>query len=1481
MPGYFRRSVRCSLVPGRNYTKLTPKHGIRRRLRRILRWTLLLIGVVVLLAVGIALALLHPRVQTALGHWLGDRVGRNMGITLRIERLELRPFGPNRLFGVHVSDLRGDTLVHVDTLVVRALRWNGAERRLSARLLELHGARFALAKAEGDAHSNLTNLLDRLGEADTTSGGGSLSIHCARFDIRRLHFSFHDANIPPIPFGVDFDHVDVSSADVIGTQLRVQGDSILAELERISLRDHSGLWLQELSGSTKVSPRGIRIAGMRLRTPGTLLNGDLRFTTESFAAYDAFETEVRMRVDLDSSIVQFADIALFAPDLQGIDLPVRLSGHYRGTVSELKGRDMDLRFGERSVFKGNAELQGLPDIANTFMVVDVERFETGPGDLAALPVPPFTEGGRLQLPDEVTRCGDIHFQGNFTGFVSAFTAYGRLGTDAGDLRTDLTYRRDTVSGQFALNGHVASDGFDLGRLLDDATVGTLACDVNVKANGPRMADIRAELAGTVPHIRAAGMDLGGISLNGLLERNRFEGRLRCADPKARFTFNGLADLRGRWPVVDFTANVEHMDPRALGIIGGQGYSSLSMKVTAQGELAPDSLKGLIALQDVFFCDDSLDLPLGNIDLASDRSEGRPLLTLRSDLADADVLGPFYPTKLPDALQSVLFSVFPSLQAQVRYAHEEQDFTFDLVVKDAQRLLDAVVPGLVVDSGTVCNGNFDSRTFDLGLNATIPHIQYGSLSGDSVDVVLDKTLDVLAFRFNSARQGMGRGGTFLSGISLTGKAYQDEVQLRMGWSGSDHGTEGDLNMNALVRGPRSVTVDLLPSSLYFGRGNWRNERTATIDIDSSTIRVDSLRMDNGGQSILLDGIVSRDATMPLRFALAGVRMENAARFIDGPAIAGVIDGDGSLFDLYDKPYLLSELCVDSLTIDRYLVGNLFFSAGWNERTRHVDLAGELRRDTVRALGFDGRLAPGAADELDVDLTFDRFDLRFLEPFLPEGISDVQGRLTGHVDLTGRLAEPQVNGEVMANEAGLRIDYLNTKYTFTNALSIRPDQFFMDNVTLRDELGGTAHCNSFTVNHTALSRWNFDVAAYMDSLLVLNTRPSDNALYYGRAFGRGDLYVDGFAENLNITVDARTVQGTDIHFPLGGSAEVGGLPYVRFVGPEGIVDSLMTPVDLTGIHLDMKVGVTPDARFELIFDPTVGDIMKGSGRGDIQMTVTPTGEFSMKGGVEITEGEYLFTLRNLVNKKFVVDRGGTITWFGDPFDAQLNLNAVYPLRTALYDIMPPGERSEAYKQRVNVEVGMHLTDKLMNPNIDFQVRLPSVDEGTRTQVNSILSDKDKLNRQVFALLVVNKFLPEDVTQSTGFTSDVVASGTSTMAEFASSQLSNFMNNFSDRVDLGLNYRPGNSIAADEWEVAVGTGLFNNRILVSTNVGISGASGSSGQRGSQFIGDFSAEYLITPDGKFRVKAYSQNNDRNLNQLNQAATTQGAGVAYQREFD
>ena len=366
-----------------------------------------------------------------------------------------------------------------------------------------------------------------------------------------------------------------------------------------------------------------------------------------------------------------------------------------------------------------------------------------------------------------------------------------------------------------------------------------------------------------------------------------------------------------------------------------------------------------------------------------------------------------------------------------------------------------------------------------------------------------------------------------------------------------------------------------------------------------------------------------------------------------------------------------------------------------------------------------------------------------------------------------------------------------------------------------------------------------------------------------------------------MDAATGPGTDIHFPLGASQEVGGISFVRFTGNGISAEQSDQAVDLSGIRLDMKVAVTPDARFELIFDPTVGDIMRGRGNGNIAMAVTPSGDFSMKGDVELVDGDYLFTLRNLVNKRFGVEPGGHITWYGDPFNAIIDVDAVYRLRASLYDVIPPALRTEAYKKRFPVEVLMHLSQNLMNPEIGFDVRLPSVDEGVRTQVNSALATPDDMNKQVFSLIVLNRFLPSDATGGPSDNSGLGGATAATGTELLSNQLSNWLSSFSSNFDLGVNWRTGDVISQDEVELAVSTAIFNDRLQLNTNVGVAYGAGGTQQGSNTVIGDFSAEYSLTQDGKLRFKAFSQSNDRNLNQVDQAQTTQGAGLAYREEFD
>lgn len=1435
--------------------------------------------VLALLLVTASALLLVPQVQ----QWVVQRVSayasEQVGAEVRVGRVAIDPWGKVRLGDVLVRDLHGDTLFHVGALEVDRPRLHSKQHLVKVAALHIDGLRFRLDRPADSAHTNLTDLLDRLSSGDTTTTGPDWTITCAVFTIDGLHFTHHDAHYEQLPYGVDFDHVEVTEGSIHGSGLHIIGDSISAHLDGIALKDRSGLVVERLGGQASVSGHGIYIDDLELRTPRTDLHGDLALRTDDWEDLDLFTERVNIRLDLDTSILDLADVALFAPDLEGIRFPFRVKGRFRGTIAELKGRDLDIRFGQRSSFSGRAEMSGLPDIDNTFMIVDVEELRTDLRDLSTVPVPPFTSGDRLALPAEIGRLGDLGFSGNFTGFLRSFTAYGTASTALGSVRSDLSYQRDTISDVFGFKGRLATDGFDLGGVLGVPSLGPLATRIRVDALGHSLATLQADLDGELPMFTVNGTPIKGIDVKGRLERNLFNGELQVNDPNLMLDFKGLADLRGRWPLVDFKADVQHADLAALGLVPDSGYAALSMEVDAAGRLSPDSLLGRLQLRDIMYCGTDRDHQLGDISLTSDRQAGENILELDASFAEARVVGTFLPTRLPDAVVNVVYSIFPALREQVQYAQAEQRFRFQVKARDTAPWLELFVPGLVIAEGSTADGSFDSRTFDLDLTFRSSEVRFGAARSAGVELIAEKTLDILAFGLLSERTSWN-DSTWMAGISAQGKAYQDELDLTLGWDTSASGTRGNLDLLGEVRGWGALMLELLPSEVMLGRGSWVTERITRFEIDSTTVRIDSLQLTNGEQRVALAGTISKDSTKSLAFAVENLSLANLEPYLGGPRLRGKVSGEGTVHDLYGEPFALADVRADSIAVQDKPVGDVRFKAGWAPGARSLDLAGTLTRGVVKALDFEGTMGLFDGGELDMKLLFDRFDLSFIDPYLPEGISQIQGQVSGDLGMTGTLLDPQVSGTLDLVDAGLRIDYLNTLYRFTHRLKVAPDMFALDQVHIRDEEGNEAIVNG-TVLHQGLKRWNYNVGGRMQGLLVLNTTEADNSLYFGKAYATGDLEVSGEEGTLEITVDARTAPGTFMHFPLGGSTEVSSIGFVKFVSEQQEAEEEL-PVDLSGVSLDLKVAVTPDARMELIFDPTIGDILTGSGTGNLEMSVSQTGAFDMRGYVEVSHGDYLFTLRNVVNKHFQLEPGGRITWYGDPFDAQLDLQATYRLRAPLYDIIPPSERSEAYKKRVPVEVGMRLRDRLMNPEIAFSVRLPSVDESMRAQVNSAISTEQELNRQVFALIALNRFVPPPQYVGAGSVGSNAA-GTTT-SELLSNQVSNWLSGLSKDVDLGFNYRPGGNITQDELELAVSTQLFNERLLFSSNVGVQygGQNGSaSAGSGSNLLGDFQLEYLLTRDGKIRLKAYSVSNDRNLNRADQAPTTQGVGVVYSREGD
>jgi hypothetical protein len=437
------------------------------------------------------------------------------------------------------------------------------------------------------------------------------------------------------------------------------------------------------------------------------------------------------------------------------------------------------------------------------------------------------------------------------------------------------------------------------------------------------------------------------------------------------------------------------------------------------------------------------------------------------------------------------------------------------------------------------------------------------------------------------------------------------------------------------------------------------------------------------------------------------------------------------------------------------------------------------------------------------------------------------------------------------------------------------FAFDNIKIYDE-EGNAGILTGQVLHKNFTDWQYDVLVDMDKpLLTMNTKEGDNSDFYGKAYTSGFLNISGYGSQTFFDMTLKSEKGTVFNLPMSSSGELQFDSYIQFVNPLDTATKKELKADLSGITMNMQLDVTEDAEFQIIFDEAVGDVMKGRGKGHLSMIINNLSTFNMYGMLELTQGSYLFTLKNLLNKPFEVKPGGSIAWYGDPMAAELDMQAIYKVSASLNDIIP--DPNQTTGKRVPVNLIMGLQGKMMNPTIGFDLELPQSDQLTKSRLASIVSTEQERNRQAFALLVMGRFIsPPNITQTGGTGVGLASNG----SELISNQISNWLSQISDDFDLGFNYRPGDKISNEQIELALSTQLFNDRVSVTGNFGVARGNANTSQT-TNYIGDVRVEYNITQDGKIRLMVYNESNDRRMTTTTQSPYTQGIGVIYQEEFD
>lgn len=1423
----------------------------------------------------ITILLQLPSVQSYLTRTAIDYVAKVYDIKIDIKKVYV-DFPGKIVFGdFYLEDNRGDTLIYAKEMFTRIASVKIFDSKVYIDRLIFNEA-YVNMYVDSAGISNLDFLLDKFSSDDTSSGGG-FDIFCNEFEFEYARFKYRDFTAQQTETGFNASDIDIENLNVWISDFLMYGDTIELDLNELSLYDKSGLIIDEISAHIKYHPLGIELDDFVFRTDKSIL---LSRSAKISGSDDEYMSDPinKMRVDIniDTCSIDFADIGLFLTDMIVTEEALSFSGKIKGKLSDVKLRDFSLAYGKSTRLDASISVSNLDNIEEAFLFADFSNFSTSTRELEHL-MQCFTGDITASLPPNVHALGTIRYQGNVTGVLNDLVTFGSLSSDAGSLNTDLALVTDFDKEKYKIKGKLEVYDLNLGKILNDNTLGMLTMNAKLDASVDGMGIFAANIDCKIEKLGLMGYNYNNIEIDGDFSNTLYLGQLKINDRNLKLDLNGSYNTTTGTPVALLNMDVDVNIGEIL--VDTSIDASLKMRMFAdfRGDIT-ESIVGKLMFDDILCYFDGNTIEMESLKIHATETDNQQQLNIRSDYLDASIDGRYDFIELASMFGSLMANYFPALSQNSEDApvFYKNNFAYSINLKNLNSLFEIFMPDLRLNNDLLIAGELNSQKGIITMLSELPEIQYDSISIGKTQFQLSADKQAIQLQISTNTINTDHLN-LLNNLDIALNAETDSIYLSVKWDDrAEVDYSGDIAVSAIIRNETGKPMPLFYINIYdsevnINNTNWRIGETP-IMIDTTEISIENFIVSYGEQSLRIDGFISENREKLLRFYIDKTQLNNVNPIINefGYNLEGALTASGRFSGLYNSPVFKISASIDQLTVNEEKFGRFDVTADWLNSATGLRLMG-----SNPFLKFNGNYFP-ETDSLNMTCDIDNFKLEVLEPYLNTvEISNTRGFIDGHIHITGKPDDPLINGFLDFERAHLTYDYLKLFVNLNDTVWITPNSILFNRFTVLDSENNKGVVNG-GVYHNKFEdiRFSFDITA--DKLKMMNTTEIDNSTFYGTAYGSGTIQVKGNMSAFGIDITIKTEPNTVFVLPMTESYEAGENNILTFVKKNDTITDITLLSDKKSdmsYYLNMDIELTPDAEAQIVFDPKVGDMIKANCKGNLNIYYDSNDDFKMIGDVEIVRGSYLFTLENIINKRFDVEEGGTIVWNGDPYDAVMNLNAVYRLRAPLFDLMLAIDSSATYKKLTNIECHISMSGSLMTPDIKFDIRVPNADEKVLSQLSN-MSDDEK-NKQLLYLLIMNRFYtPENMRTDYAQTRGGGAVG-NTASELLSNQLSNWLSQISKDFDIGVKYRPGDEISSQELEVALSTQLLNDRILINGNLGV----GQHQSQTSNIVGDVEVQLKINKKGNLRVKGFTRAN--NEIDMDYGPYTSGAGLFYTNDFN
>ena len=1450
------------------------------------------------------IAIQDPITQKFAARIAGGYLSEKTGAEIKISKLYISPDFSIHLEDFYAKDLNDNYLAKIGMFHARIVVQDLLNGKIHLKRVDLKDTEANIIKYEGENEFNFAFIVNAF-QTDTVKEKSSepFNLRIDHANLKNIDFMLWNQDRADLQKTLDnrmdYAHLDLDDINLEANDISIFGDSIHADIKSLIAKELSGFEVKSFQGIANVSQSGILVDSLYIQTNNSNLHLDLHMLFSDYSDINSFVDSVYFDSRIYPTDIMLSDIGVFAEVMYKMPDLVHFEARIIGPIEHFQVEDLKAGFGNETQFEGNMSMHPL-DFFYGQHTLNINKMHYSYDDLVHFYIPGNTE--TIPIPESLKGLDRGNIKFNFKGSYKDFLADANITSGIGNIAANFDMDLQGANGT-AFSGKVKAQRIDVGTIANASNIiGSIDVDAEISGRVKPHGTMEFDINGDAYNAYILDNTIDKIKLNGRLTDKRFNGKINIKDHKLDLDFHGLADFNNsKMPHADFEVSINKADLKGLNIIKNDSVSILSAEITANMVgFDPDKMEGSLNIDNMHYISgrghhemNHLDADIENDNLMQRR------ININCDFFTYEMAGLIDFASLPLAFKAYLdtYADIPKwhedIQQYIKKKNKkEQDFFIKMNINNPDPITQLLLPQLQVAKNTTLNGTFTSRTNMFSLTLRSKAARFNDILIDNFEYKHYTTLTSSVARFSiddlvlrdSTKHDTSRIN--LENLVFENSLRNDSIYANLRWDdkGSISHNRADIH-TSFVPTETGGRFNIYSTDLLINDSVWSINPLNYIVFDDKKIDIHNLEISHNKQHFAVDGYVpfTENDTINAKFDDFDLSSFDIIFSGLGFDLDGYIDGDVQVSDIQGNPYILANLGIDRFGLNGQPIGNLNISSYWDNPSNSIYLKSKLIDESQCTFDLSGFYQTQSNENnLNFDLKLDGFNLSILSDFTEGIASRVQGLANGDFTIRGSFKEPVIEGDLKIDDGGCMVDFLKTYYTFNPTLKLTPDQIEFTDMVLNDTLGNTAKVVG-SIKHNYLKDFDINLTLLPNNFLAMATTFKDSPSYYGTAIASGIVRIEGPLNNIKLRINALTRNGTRITIPFNNTSHVKDNDFITFVPPKDAIiieEEIALPPkkSKSKFDLNLDINVTNDAKVKILLPSDIGSL-DATGSGNIKIGTNSVGDFTLFGDYLIDNGKLQINYNNIISKNLKLEKGGTISWVGDPMKGTINVTGIYSTTATLSSLGVMIDSTSSNFNNVNVECLIHLRNALMNPNVSFSIRFPNASEDMLQSVYTILDTTNQaaMTQQAISLLVLNSF--SNAQAATSFANSTL------YLDVLTNQLTNWVSQISQNFDMGIHYKPGDALSNEELQIALKTQLFDNRLTIETNFGMINSPNSTANNASNLVGEFDINWKISKDGKLQAHLYNHSNSNNYYYNysfdKTAPYTQGIGLSYSHSFN